>query len=174
VTSTGAYRPYETIVAEAALEVGLSTPKANALLASWAEGALKPWPEAPRVLAEIAARSWPTVIVTNCSQRLAEAAAQVLGHRFDAIVSAERAGYYKTDPRAYRAGIEALGFENPSDVLFVAGSAHDVPGAGMVGMPVYWSNRFIDALPPGAPAPLVNARDLSVLPDLTVAGPLQD
>jgi 2-haloalkanoic acid dehalogenase type II len=174
VTSAGAYQPYETLVAEAALEVGLSTLKANALLVAWTEGALKPWPEAPRVLAEIAARSWPTVVVTNCSQRLAEAAAQVLGHRFDAIVSAERAGHYKIDPRAYRAGIEELGIESAKDVLFVAGSAHDVPGASSVGMPVYWSNRFTDTLPPGASAPLVNARDLSGLVDLTAAGPIQE
>lgn len=33
-------------------------------------------------------------------------------------------------------------------------------------MPVYWSNRFSDPVPLGAPPPLVNARDLSGLPDI--------
>lgn len=166
VTSTGAYRPYETIVAEAAKEVGLDPSKSDELLGLWAKGALKPWPEARRILAEIAARNWPTVVVTNCSQTLAEAAARVVGHRFDAIVSAERAGFYKTDPRAYHAGMQALRLRNAGEVLFVAGSAHDVPGAGEAGMPVYWSNRFGDEVPPGAPAPIMNARDLLQLPAL--------
>ncbi len=170
VTSAGGYRPYEAIVREAADEVGLAHARADALVGRWAAGGLRPWPEAPTMLARLAARGWRTAVVTNCSQRLAEAAAAATGHRFDAIVSAESAGVYKTDPRAYRAGLAALGGPPPARVLFVAGSAHDVPGAGAVGMPVYWSNRFADPVPPGAPAPLVNARDLSGLPDLLAPG----
>ena len=171
VTTAGAYRPYEVIVHEAAGEVGIGPARADALLARWTGGGLRPWPEAPGVLARLAAGGWPTVAVTNCSQALAEAAAAATAHRFDAIVSAERAGVYKTDPRAYRAGLAALGDPDPAGVLFVAGSAHDVPGAGAVGMPVYWSNRFGDAVPAGAPAPLVNARDLTGLTGLLAAGP---
>src|ERR1700727_1177594 len=108
---------------------------------------------------------------TNCSQPLAEAAAAATGHHFDAIVSAEKAKVYKTDPGAYRAGLAALGNPAPEDVLFVAGSAHDVPGAGAVGMPVYWSNRFGEAVPLGAPHPLRNEPDLSELPSLLMVGP---
>jgi 2-haloalkanoic acid dehalogenase type II len=133
---------------------------------------LRPWPETQCVLAQLAACKWPTAVVTNCSQLLAEAAAATTGHRFDAIISAERAGVYKTDPRAYRAGLIALGDPDPSEVLFVAGSAHDVPGAGAVGMPVYWSNRFADAVAPGAPVPLMNEPNLLKLPALLAAGPI--
>jgi hypothetical protein len=61
---------------------------------------------------------------------------------------------------------------DPSAILFVAGSAHDVPGAAAVGMPVYWSNRFADAVPPGAPPPLLNQPNLLKLPELLAAGPL--
>ena len=169
VTTAGAYRPYEDIVREAAHEVGISPAQADKLIERWVGGALQPWPEAPGVLAQLAARGLPTAVVTNCSQRLAETAAAATGHSFDAVISAERAGFYKTDPRAYRAGLSALGDPDPAEVLFVAGSAHDVPGAGAVGMPVYWSNRFADAVPPGAPVPLVNAPDLLKLPDLLAA-----
>lgn len=170
VTTAGAYRPYEAIVREAAHEVGLARATADRLIARWLEGGLRPWPEAPSVLADIAAQGWRTAVVTNCSQRLAERAAMATGHRFDAVVSAERAGFYKVTPAAYRAGLAALGGPPPARVLFVAGSAHDVPGAGAVGMPVYWSNRFGEAVPSGAPPPLVNARNLLGLPSLLARG----
>ena len=163
VTTAGAYQPYEKIVDAAAHDVGLCSSRADDLLARWAGGELQPWPEAPSVLTRLAMRGWRTAVITNCSQHLAEAAATATGHHFDAVISAERAGFYKTDPRAYRAGLAAFGCSDPNAVLFVAGSAHDVPGAGAVGMPVYWSNRFADAVPVGAPAPLVNAPDLRAL-----------
>lgn len=166
VTSTGAYRPYEEIIHEAAQDVGLSSSKGKELIARWSGGELQPWPEAPSVLMQLAEQGWPTAVVTNCSQRLAEAAAAATGHHFDVVESAERAGFYKTDYRAYRAGLTALGSLDPSEVLFVAGSAHDVPGAGAVGMSVYWSNRFADTVPTGAPVPLANAADLLELPGL--------
>jgi 2-haloalkanoic acid dehalogenase type II len=172
VTTAGAYRPYEHIVDEAAAEVGVSLGRARELLERWVAGELLPWPETPNVLAQLAAIKWPTAIVTNCSQRLAEAATAATGHHFDAIVSAERAGVYKTDPRAYQAGLAAMGNLKPSEVLFVAGSAHDVPGAGTVGMPVYWSNRFADAVAEGAPVPLMNEPNLLRPPALVAAGPI--
>lgn len=171
VTSAGAYRPYEAIVHEATAEVGLPAARADELLGRWEAGEVRPWPEAPAVLAQVAALGWRTAVVTNCSQRLAERAAAATGHRFDAIVSAERAGIYKTEPGAYRAGLAALGDPPPERVLFVAGSAHDVPGAGAVGMRVYWSNRFGEAVPPGAPPPLIDARDLTALPQLLGRAP---
>ncbi len=132
-----------------------------ALLARWGE--IRPWPEAPDVLRRL--RGHRLAVLTNCSQKLAEMAAAATGGRFEVIMSAERAGIYKTDPRAYLAVAKALDVE-PGDLLFVAGSAHDVPGAGQVGMEVYWSNRQRLPVPAGAPAPLVDAPDLSALPDL--------
>src|SRR3954447_4224733 len=136
VTAPGDYVPYEAMVRRGAEEVGLETALADRLLERWSE--LRPWPEVPDVLAKLRQRR--LAIVTNCSQRLAEVAAGVTGGRFEVVMSAERAGAYKIDPRAYRAALEALGLP-PAEVLFVAGSAHDVPGAAAVGMPVYWSNR---------------------------------
>jgi len=171
VTTAGRYRVYEEIIREAAIDVGLSASYANELVKRWDAGELRPWPEAPTVLAKLAEAKWPTVVVTNCSQRLAEAAAAATGHHFDAIISAEKAEVYKTDPRAYRAGLAALGNLAPAEVLFVAGSAHDVPGAGAVGMPVYWSNRFGEPVPTGAPLPLRNEHDLSELLSLLKASP---
>src|SRR5205085_96699 len=98
-------------------------------------GELRPWPEAPAVLRLLHGRR--LAIVTNCSQRLAELAAARTGGVFEQVVSAERAGVYKPDPRPYRFAAAALGLP-PERILFVAGSAHDVPGATRAGMPVYW------------------------------------
>jgi len=171
VTTAGRYRPYEDIVVEATKEVGLPKWTADELLTRWVAGELRPWPETPAVLERLASQGWRTAVVTNCSQRLAEAAAAATGHRFDEIVSAERAGIYKIEPGAYKAGLAALGETDASRVLFVAGSPHDVPGAGAVGMPVYWSNRFNDQVPHGAPAPLRNEPNLLDLPLLLAQGP---
>jgi 2-haloacid dehalogenase len=165
VTSAGVYQPYEEMVRRAAVELGLAPARADDLIARWGE--IKPWPETPEILRRLGLCR--LAIVTNCSQRLAEIAAAATGGTFEVIMSAERAGYYKTDPRAYLAGAQALGLE-PADILFVAGSAHDVPGAAGAGMKVYWSNRQGLPVPAGAPMPLVNAPDLSALPQFLANG----
>ncbi len=164
VTSAGAYRRYEDIVREATAEVGLPPARAEVLLGRW--DALKPWPEAPGVLRALAGRR--LAVLTNCSQALAERAAAITGGDFEVVMSAERAGVYKTDPRAYQAALTALGLA-PERVLFVAGSAHDVPGAGALGLPVYWSNREHLAVPEAAPPPVIDAPDLSALSDLVTS-----
>ncbi len=161
VTSAGAYRAYEAVVAEATAAVGFPAEKAEELLAAWPT--LQPYPEVPGVLRGLADRRLG--VVTNCSQRLAKIAARATGGKFEAIVSAERAGWYKIDPRAYQAGLEALRL--PAErVLFVAGSPHDLLGAGRVGMKVFWANRRGLPAPEGAPAPVVNAADITSLPGL--------
>jgi len=160
VTSQGSYRSYEEILLDAAADAGVPAEKRDELVARWGE--LKPWPEAPGVLEALAGRR--LAIVTNCSQRLADIAAGVTGGRFELVMSAERAGAYKIDPRAYQAALGALRL--PADrVLFVAGSAHDVPGASRVGMQVYWSNRQRLAVPRGSPSPLADEPDLRRLPE---------
>ena len=161
VTGAGDYRPYEDIVRAAAAEMDLPPARAEALLDRWGE--LKPWPEVPRVLQALAGRR--LAVVTNCSQSLAEQAAAATGASFEVVVSAERAGAYKTDPRAYEAGLAALALP-AGKVLFVAGSAHDVTGAGALGLPVYWSNRQRLEVPEGAAPPVADAPDLSALPGL--------
>lgn len=129
------YRPFEDIVREAAASVGLDRPKADELLRRWGESV--PWPDVPEVLSHLG--SHKRFIVTNCSERLGALAAARAG-TFDLVMTAERAGAYKPDPRPYRAALDALSLQ-PAQVLFVAGSAHDVGGASRAGMGVYWANR---------------------------------
>ena len=141
-----AYRPFEDIVRDAARDVGIDRVKADDLLRRWGES--DPWPDVPGVLSHLAA--YTRFIVTNCSERLGALAAARVG-RFDLVMTAERAGAYKPDPRPYRAALDALNLQRKR-VLFVAGSAHDVGGASRAGMDVYWANRGNVAAPTDATA----------------------
>jgi 2-haloalkanoic acid dehalogenase type II len=130
-----AYRPFEDIVRDAAGVVGVERTKADELLSRWGE--CKPWPDVPDILPHL--KGYRLFIVTNCSERLGALAAARAG-TFDLVMTAERAGAYKPDPRPYRAALDALTLHRKR-VLFVAGSAHDVGGASRAGMDVYWANR---------------------------------
>jgi 2-haloacid dehalogenase len=146
------YRPFAEIVTDSAKTVGLSADRAAEMLARWGE--FSPWPDVPETLARLGDRT--RFIVTNCSRELGAKAARKAG-TFALVMTAEEAGAYKPDPRPYRTALAALGLA-PKDVLFVAGSAHDVGGAARVGMDVYWANRG------NAPAP-TDARATREAPD---------
>jgi 2-haloalkanoic acid dehalogenase type II len=162
---TGAYRPYEALVAEAAEAVGLPRRLAEDLDARYAE--LRPWDDAPEVLARLAAAGLRLGVVTNCSERLGRVAAERTGARFEVLVTAERAGVYKPDPRAYRLALHELGVP-PERCLFVAGSAYDLVGTAAVGLATYWHDRIGMPPPEGAPPPL--AHHATLRPLLAVAG----
>jgi 2-haloalkanoic acid dehalogenase type II len=158
----GAYRPYETLVAEAARSTGLTDAHALALQRDW--HSIEPWEEGPTVLRELA-RDHKLGVVTNCSESLGHAAADKLGVSFDVVVTSERAGFYKPRPEPYRLALAELGLE-PGQVLFVAGSGFDLIGTGRVGMDTYWHNRVGLQRPAAAPAPMRESRSLRGLLDL--------
>jgi 2-haloalkanoic acid dehalogenase type II len=154
----GAYRPYETLVREAAREAGLPERLGDELERRWQE--LQPWPEAPGVLKQL---GLPLAVATNCSNRLGRLAAERVGVPFAVLETAESVGFYKPRPEVYRAVLQRLGTA-PKRTLFVAGSASDVPGAKAVGMPVYWHNR-IGLAPRGDVKPDHLERTLDRLPE---------
>jgi 2-haloalkanoic acid dehalogenase type II len=162
--ATGDYRHYDDLVADAARAQRLDSALAERLTSRWDE--LQPWPEAPAVLAELA-RACKVGVVTNCSQELGMRAAARLRVPLDVIVTAERAGAYKPRPEPYRLALDALGI--PADqTLFVAGSRFDIPGAGGVGMAVWWHNRT--HMSRGElPAPLAEHDSLNPLPRDVIA-----
>jgi 2-haloalkanoic acid dehalogenase type II len=154
VTNSGDYRPYGELVAAAAREVGVVPDLADVLLSRWGE--LRPWPEVPRVLARL---DKPLATATNCPEGLARIGVAALGNPFAVVVTAERAGAYKPDPRPYQLALDELGL--PAErVLFIAGSSHDAVGALRMGMPVVWVNRL------GLPTP-AGAERATIVPDLT-------
>jgi 2-haloalkanoic acid dehalogenase type II len=155
----GAYRPYETLVAEAAAEVGIASGKPDELKRRWSE--LQPWPEAKAVIEALAGRT-KLAVVTNCSITMGLEAAACVSPAFDVVMTAEEAGFYKPRPEPYQAALKALSAD-PARVLFVAGSAADVPGAMSLGMTVYWHNR-IGALPLKSVEPLYHQQSLDRVP----------
>jgi 2-haloacid dehalogenase len=152
----GSYEPYEVLVARAARQSGLPEQLAETLALRWNE--LQPWSGAEALLAQLS-KSHRLGIVTNCSEALGQAAAARLGTRFDVVVTAETAGYYKPDPRPYQRALSAL--ELPAQrVLFVAGSGFDLIGTARVGLDTYWHNRVGLMPPPEAPPPLAQSPTL--------------
>jgi 2-haloacid dehalogenase len=133
----GAYRSYEDIIREAAQAAGVPVARADQLIQRWGE--LRPWPETREVLRALL-QQVPVAVATNASVALAGVAVAALGVSVATVVTAEEAGYYKPHPRPYRMALERLRCA-PASVLFVAGSAADVPGAAAVGMDVFWHNR---------------------------------
>jgi 2-haloacid dehalogenase len=89
-------------------------------------------------------------VVTNCSRRLGQRAAERLGIDWDVVVTSEEAGFYKPDPRPYRLALERLDVQ-PAEAAFIAGSGYDMFGTASVGLRTYWHNRVGLARPEGAP-----------------------
>ena len=161
---TGAYRPYEGLVAEAAAEVGLAPVLAAELAARYGE--LEPWQEVREVLASLRREGLALGVVTNCSEGLAAKAVACTGIAFDTVATAERAGYYKPNPQPYQMALDELGVA-ADRCLFVAGSAYDLFGTSRVGLAAYWHDRIGMTLPPDASRPIAHHR--SLYPLLSVA-----
>jgi 2-haloalkanoic acid dehalogenase type II len=162
--ASAAYRPYETLVREAAIETGLSPVLADRLVERYGE--LEPWPEVAGVLGAFVGQV-PLAVVTNCSEALGQIAAARTGIVFHAVVTAERAGFYKPHPRPYRLALDAVGTA-PEETLFVAGSPYDLVGASAARMPVYWHDRGGMAAPPDAPPPKFHHDTLQPLPRIVL------
>lgn len=162
---TGAYRPYETLVREAAEIAGFPPTLADDLERRWDE--LTPWNDATATLKQLEGRV-KLGVVTNCSDRLGRRAADRVGVHFDIVVTSERAGFYKPDPRPYRMALDELGV-SPEHTLFVAGSAYDLFGTSVVGLDTYWHNRVGLAPPDGAPPARWHERTLAALPAIALS-----
>ncbi|WP_267424245.1 HAD-IA family hydrolase [Methylobacterium sp. GC_Met_2] len=160
---TGRYLSYEDLVSQAAEAVSLPGSAPTELAERYGE--LRPWPGVTQTLQDLTAKSIPLGVVTNCSDRLGRIAADCVGVPFATVVTSERAGFYKPDPRPYRLGLGELGVD-AARCLFVAGSAYDLVGTAAVGLPTYWHDRVEMPAPEGAPAPLVHESSLDRLPAL--------
>jgi len=151
--------PYEDLVAAAASSVGLDTEAARRLESRWSE--LPVWSGVQSALDQLEGRT-RLGIVTNCSQRLGALAAARLTTRWDCVVTAEDAGFYKPDPRPYRRALAVLDV-TADQAAFVAGSGYDLFGTSAVGLRTYWHNRVALSRPAGAPAPDFESPDVAAL-----------
>jgi 2-haloacid dehalogenase len=155
----GAYVPYEELVTQAALQVGLRESAARTLDAQWLQ--LAPWSGAQTTLRRLAPHC-RLAIVTNCSRRLGEQAAGLFDIDWDVIVTAESAGFYKPDARPYQMALDRLNV-SASDAAFVAGSSYDLFGTEKLRLRTYWHNRVGLDLVEGAKAPESEGRTFDAL-----------
>jgi len=158
----GTYVPYETLVRQAARNVGLPDSAPEALEADWPQ--LAPWSGAIEALTQLRQLQphCKLAVVTNCSERLGRQAAERFPITWDAVITAERAGIYKPDPKPYRMALEQLGVAR-ADAAFVAGSSYDMFGTAAVGLRTYWHNRIGLALVEGAQPPEIESPTLDGL-----------
>lgn len=159
----GAYRPYETLVEEAALVSGLDISFAERLRKNWHN--LQPWSEVGSVLGLLRQQHYQLGVVTNCSERLGHQAAELVGVPFDIVVTSDQAGFYKPDPRPYQLALDLAGVK-AEEAIFVAGSAYDLIGTAKVGIPTFWHNRIGLKAPENAPLPM---KEMTTLTDLPAA-----
>ena len=112
----GEYVPYDQLLRASARSAGLPDTAADALEERWPE--LLAWSGAQAALDALRGRT-RLAVVTNCSRRLGMLAAGRLNTRWDCVVTAEEAGYYKPDPRPYRLALAKLDVP-ASEAAFVA------------------------------------------------------
>ena len=155
----GRYVAYETLVRQAAENVGLPPSASRALEANWLT--LEPWPEAAQVLDRLRGHS-KLAVVTNCSEQLGRQAAALVPVQWDAVVTAEEAGAYKPDQRPYQLALKKLGVD-ARDAAFVAGSSYDMFGTAALGLSTYWHNRVGLPLAAGAQRPALESPSLDSL-----------
>jgi 2-haloacid dehalogenase len=142
----GAYEPF-WILTERALAYALARcsavdPAVKPMLMA-AYRTLEAYPEVPDALAGLRARGMRTGILSNGDPgMLADAVASAgVADLFDAVLSVDAAGVFKTDPRSYALVPAALGLR-ASEIAFVSSNRWDVAGAAAFGFPCVWVNRL--------------------------------
>ncbi len=104
---------------------------------------LEPFPEVPAVLAKLRERSFRTTILSNGTPAMLEALVKRSGLEamFDAVLSADAVGAFKTHPDVYQYALDSLDLP-ASAIAFQSSTAWDAHGASDFGMRVVWCNRY--------------------------------
>lgn len=121
---------------------------------------LSPYPEVPDTLQRLKAMDLPLAILSNGSAFSIDSVVKNSGLQdyFSCLLSVERIGVFKPDPRVYTLACEVLSLP-PSQILFVSSNAWDASGARHFGFDVCWINRGNNTFD-----------ELGVLPSYVVSG----
>ena len=132
---------------------------------------LEPFPEVPEVLAALRGRGFRTAILSNGSPAMLETLVgrSGLARLFDAVLSVDAVGVFKTHPKVYQLALDALGLP-ARKIAFQSSNAWDAHGASDFGMRVVWCNRDGQRRERLPGAPDFEVRTLAELPGL-LAGP---
>ena len=104
---------------------------------------LPAWPPFPDTLEALGrlAQRFELAVISNTDDALFARTNETLGVEFAHIVTAERTGVYKPDPKAFEAALDVV--DGPRDrVLHVAQSLyHDIAPASALGLATAWIDR---------------------------------
>lgn len=99
--------------------------------------------EVPSTLERLRKAGLKTAILSNGTPDMLRAAVENAGiaHLFDAVISVEEVGTFKTDPRIYQLALDR--FAVPAEAIsFQSSNAWDAHAASAFGMRVVWCNRY--------------------------------
>jgi 2-haloacid dehalogenase len=123
---------------------------------------LDAYPEVQAALGALRARGLLTGILSNGDPAMLNAAVASagLGPEFDAVLSVDAAGVFKTSPRSYDLVLQAFSLK-ADEVVFVSSNRWDIAGAAAFGFHPVWVNRLglPDEYPELAPRAVISALD---------------
>ena len=104
---------------------------------------LAAFPEVHEVLVTLRQSGFTTAILSNGSPAMLDAAVSGAGLEgmFDAILSADEVGAFKSHPKVYQYALDQLGLP-VSAIAFLSSNAWDAYAASDFGMRVVWCNRY--------------------------------
>ena len=148
----------------------LASPSLRESLLSLYES-LQAFPEVADTLRQLRAAGLRTAILSNGTPSMLEAAIRASGLQglFDAVLSVESVGVFKTHPKVYEYALQELGLQ-AAQVCFQSSNGWDAYAASAFGMRVVWCNRYGQRPErlPGAPDHVI--RSLAELPPLLAPG----
>jgi 2-haloacid dehalogenase len=101
------------------------------------------FPDAIETLRRVKSAGFKTVILSNGSPSMLAAVIEhgKIGHLFDAVLSVEEAGVFKTHPKVYQLAVDRLGVR-AQEIVFLSSNGWDAYAASAFGMRVVWCNRY--------------------------------
>ena len=128
---------------------------------------LEAFPEVPAVLRDLRGRGLATAILSNGSPDMLAPLVEANGLNglFDAVLSVDEVGAFKTDPRVYQLALDRLDLP-ASAIAFQSSNAWDAYAASDFGMRAVWCNRYGQRRERLPGAPDFEIRTLADLPAL--------
>lgn len=148
---------------------GIHTPELHARLMELYL-TLSAYPEVPETLRTLRDAGFITAILSNGTPSMLASAVRGAGLQglFDAVLSADAVGVYKTDPRVYEYALTQLGV-TAAQVAFQSSNGWDAFGASAFGMRVVWCNRYGQRRERLPGSPNYEVRSLDELPAILSA-----
>ena len=132
---------------------------------------LAAFPEVPATLRALRGAGYASAILSTGSPDMLAAAVAAAGldGLFDAVLSADAVGVFKTDRSVYQYALDRLGVA-AAEVSFQSSNAWDAHAASDFGMRVVWCNRYGQRRERLPGAPDFEIRSLAELPALLGVG----